>query len=82
MKTDSTPVVRYAWILGVVILGVVALVDLTVDHHAHFERDGIVIDTLPEFFPVYGFLSAFVFVLIAKTLAIALKRKDTYYADD
>ena len=82
MSPEARKYVRYAWIAGLVTLLVVALVDLTVHHHAHFERDGITIDTWPEFFPVFGFVSALVFVLIAKTLAIALKRKDTYYADD
>ena len=82
MKKETTNYVRYAWLTGLGLLLVVALVDLTVHHHAHFERDGITIDTMPEFFPVFGFVTAFIFVLIAKTLSIALKRKDSYYADD
>ena len=82
MSPETRKYVRYAWLSGLVILLVVALVDLGVHHHAHFARDGITIDTWPEFFPVFGFVSAFVFVLIAKTLAIAVKRKDSYYADD
>lgn len=82
MNPEQKKLIRYAWLVGLAILLIVAIVDLTVHHHAHFEKDGISIDTLPEFFPIYGFVSALVFVLIAKTIAIAVKRKDSYYADD
>ncbi len=82
MTPSQKTLVRTLWGVGLILLASVAVLDLTVHHHAHFERDGIVIDSWPEFFPVFGFVSALVFVLIAKTLAIGLKRKDTYYADD
>ena len=82
MSNQPTSYVRHAWVTGLIVLLVVALLDLTVHHHAHFERDGIEIDTMPEFFPLYGFGAALALVLVAKTLAIGLKRKDTYYADD
>lgn len=73
---------RYAWLTGLAILIIIALVDLTVHHHAHFEGTEFVVDSMPEFYPMFGFLAAFLLILVAKTLAIALKRKDTYYADD
>lgn len=86
MKYQLTPaekkLVRIAWIVGLLVLSAIVVVELFMHHHAHFEKDGITIDTLPEFYPIYGFGASFVLVVFAKTLAIALKRKDTFYADD
>ncbi|MBZ0134827.1 MAG: hypothetical protein K8I27_00475 [Planctomycetes bacterium] len=73
---------QFAWLAILGIVGAVILIDLTVHHHAHFEGSEFTFDTLPEFYPMFGFLSAFFLILVAKTLAIALKRKDTFYADD
>ncbi|MCB9934063.1 MAG: hypothetical protein H6840_00080 [Planctomycetes bacterium] len=86
MKYEMTPqekrLAAIAWIVGLLVLGVIILIDLGVHHHAHFEKDGLTFDTLPEFYPMFGFGAAFVLIIVAKTLAIALKRKDTFYADD
>ncbi|MCB9893973.1 MAG: hypothetical protein H6839_05985 [Planctomycetes bacterium] len=86
MKYEMTPqekrLARTAWAVGLLVLLVIVLVDLGVHHHAHFEQDGLTFDTLPEFYPIFGFGSAFTLIIVAKTLAIALKRKDTFYADD
>ncbi|MCC7509716.1 MAG: hypothetical protein IT464_10105 [Planctomycetes bacterium] len=71
-----------AWLVGAAVLVAIVAVDYTVHHHAHFTADGIDVDAMPEFFPLFGLVSGFVLVLLSKTLSIALKRKDTFYADD
>ncbi|MCA8918491.1 MAG: hypothetical protein KDB68_06515 [Planctomycetes bacterium] len=82
MTPEQKKAARIAWVIGLLVLGAIVLVDLGVHHHAHFEKDNITFDTLPEFWPLYGFTAAFVLLIAAKTLAVALKRKDTFYADD
>ncbi|MHC4840236.1 MAG: hypothetical protein ACYTDT_04635 [Planctomycetota bacterium] len=82
MKLDSPRTIRGLWIAGLILLSLLLVLDWTVHHHAHFEKDGITIDTLPNFFPVYGFLACFLLVIFSKTLSINLKRKDSYYDDD
>lgn len=82
MKLDDPRMVKWLWAAGLVILVAVMVVDAFVPHHPHFERDGVTIDTLPEFFPLYGFLSGFVMVVVAKAIGVALTRKDNFYGDD
>lgn len=82
MTDEQKKAVRIAWAIGLFVLVVIILVDLGVHHHPHFEKDELTFDTLPEFWPLYGFGAAFVLLIAAKTVAIALKRKDTFYADD
>ena len=82
MTPEQKKAARIAWVIGLLVLGAIVLVDLGVHHHAHFEKDNITFDTLPEFWPLYGFTAAFVLLIAAKALAVALKRKDTFYADD
>lgn len=79
MSEQGNRTTRNLWLAGVVLLALVMIVDLLVHHHAHFEKDGITIDTLPEFYPLFGFAACLLFVVFSKTLAIALKRKDTFY---
>lgn len=71
-----------AWIAGLGVLGVIVIVDFTAHHHAHFERDGITADGSHGFFPAFGLACGLGLVIVAKILAVALKRKDTFYADD
>ena len=71
-----------ALLLALLLLdGLVSIWHIGGHHHEHFEKDGITIDTWPEFYPLYGFLSCLVLVLVAKTLGLLLKRRDTYYHD-
>jgi len=72
----------YVWIGALVLLGIILVVDFNVHHHAHFAADGIEIDATPDFFEMYGFACGLLLVIVAKVLAVALKRKDTFYADD
>lgn len=81
MKLDDPRTIRWIWAAGLLVLAVILGLDLTIHHHAHFPRDGISIDTLPEFFPLFGFAACFLMVVVSKALAIALSRKDTYYDD-
>jgi hypothetical protein len=67
---------------GLAVLGLVLLFDVAVGHHALFEKAGLDFDAGLWFFPLFGLLGTMLVVITAKTLAIALKRKDTYYADD
>jgi hypothetical protein len=71
-----------AWVVGGGALLLLAVIVFQVEHHAHFARDGLSIDALPEFFEVYGLACGLLLVLVAKVLAVALKRKDSFYADD
>lgn len=82
MTPERKRMIRLAWLCGLAILVLTGLLDLLVYHKPHFAQDGITIDTMPEFFPVFGFVSSLLFVLIAKTFQIAVKRKDSYYSDD
>ncbi len=81
MNLEDPRIIRRFWIGGIALLVLVCAADALVHHHAHFEHDGITIDTLPLFFPLFGFLSCVALVAFSKTLAVALKRKDTYYDD-
>ncbi|MBX3474172.1 MAG: hypothetical protein KF754_07295 [Planctomycetes bacterium] len=81
MKLDDPRVIKWLWAAGLLVLAVIIGLDWLIHHHAHFPRDGITIDTLPEFFPFFGFASCFLMVLVSKALGIALSRKDTFYDD-
>ncbi|MBK9976056.1 MAG: hypothetical protein IPP14_14885 [Planctomycetes bacterium] len=82
--TDKPEPRKYlvAWLVGLGALVVIVVVDFATHHHASFERDEISIDTMPEFFPLFGLCAGMGMILLAKTLSVALKRKDTFYADD
>jgi hypothetical protein len=69
--------IRQLWIGFVVTLaGTVALESL-VDRHPHFT-----LDRLPAFNAVYGFLACAGLILVAKLIALPLKRPDTYYGNE
>lgn len=82
MRLDEPETQRLIRISAIVLLAAFMVLDAFVPHHPHFERDGVTIDTLPEFFPLYGFLSGVAMVVVAKALGIALARKDNFYGDD
>ena len=82
MKLEHPRTIKLLWAGGLFVLLIIVIIEAFIGHHAHFERDGITIDTVPEFFPIYGFTACLVLVIVSKTLSIALKRKDSYYADD
>lgn len=72
--------VRRLALIGAFVLVVLIVIDFFVEHHPHFSpEDGIDIDTKPEFFVAFGFLSCVLQVFIAKALARIVKRKIHYY---
>lgn len=68
--------IRLLWVVGLAILALTVIADLFVDHEGEFGLDGTI-----GFGAWFGFASCVVMVLVAKGLALFLKRKDDYYAD-
>ncbi len=68
--------IRLYWIIFIAVLALTIVADLFVKHKPYFAFD----DKF-AFSAWYGFGSAIVMVIIAKTLGIILKRSDTYYND-
>lgn len=66
---------------GLGLLGLVLLADYSLHHHAPFEQARMSLGTSLWFYPLYGLIGTLGVVIFAKTVAIALKRKDTFYAD-
>jgi len=64
------------------ILALLLLLDLLTAHKPHFERHGLTFDTWPLFYPLLGFASTFVLVLVAKSLGLLLSRPENYHAAD
>lgn len=58
--------------LGVLVATVLA--ELLVHLHPHFE-----VESLFAFHAWYGFLACAMMIIVAKVLALLLKRRDTYY---
>lgn len=59
-----------------VVLAVTVIAQLGVHMHPHFEIDGLF-----AFNAWYGFLTCLIMIVVAKGLALLLKRPDTYYDD-
>ncbi|MBI4539033.1 MAG: hypothetical protein HY704_05925 [Gemmatimonadetes bacterium] len=58
------------------ILGLLALLELAIQHHEYLGFEGTL-----GFYAGYGFVSGVVLILFAKLLGIFLKREDSYYED-
>lgn len=69
--------IRLMWWIFVGLLIVLGLADAGVKQYNHFGVEGIF-----GFGAWFGFLSAFIMVIIAKVLAALLKRPDDYYGRD
>ena len=77
MLDENPRAVRTFWVVSLVVLVALALADLVVHHHAHFE-----VDATPGFYSLYGLGACVAMVLFSKyVVAVILKRKDTYYDD-
>jgi hypothetical protein len=63
------------------VLAALLLLDLFAPHKAHFEHLGVVIDSKPWFFPLFGFVSTVLLVVVSKAIGIVIARKDDYYDD-
>lgn len=68
--------IRRLWIGAGVVLTLLVALDLVIDHHPHFGIDGTL-----GFSAWFGFGACVALVLVAKALAVWLKRPDTYYDD-
>ena len=68
--------VRTQWRVFGVVLVLTVLSEFLVHLHPHFE-----IESWFGFHAWFGFLACVAMVLVARGLALALKRKDTYYDD-
>lgn len=68
--------IRILWGVLIFLLALTVLPNLWVHPHAEFGIDGTF-----GFFAWYGFLVCVIQILLAKFLAIFLKRRDTYYDD-
>lgn len=66
--------IRLLWRSFLAILAAIVLLDLVVEHHAHFGIDGTF-----GFAAWFGFLSCVALIVLAKALGTVLKRPDRYY---
>jgi hypothetical protein len=66
--------IRRLWIAFAVVLAATVLVDLVVQHDAHFWPEGTF-----GFGAWFGFASCVALILLAKAFGAVLKRPDTYY---
>ena len=81
MKPDDRPLAhprttRILWIGFAVALGLFVAFDFFVEHHPKFGIDG-----LPGFSAVMGFASSLLIVLIARVVALFLKRPEEDHDD-
>ena len=65
------------WRFGLMILFLLVMADFFVHAHPYFGIDGSF-----GFYSWFGLITCIAMVLVAKALAIFLKRKDTYYDDE
>jgi uncharacterized PurR-regulated membrane protein YhhQ (DUF165 family) len=69
--------IRVLWIGFVIVLGFTVVAEFFVHRHPHFSMDGLL-----AFNAIYGFLACVALILIAKLLGFAIKRPETYYAQE
>ena len=67
------------WVALGIALALAIIPEFFVHHYAHFEQQGIHIDTRFGFYGWYSLLASAVMIGVAKLLGIFLKRRDTYY---
>ena len=69
--------IRLLWLIFVLVLGATVVAGFFVHGHAYFWIDGSF-----AFNAWYGFVTCVAMIVVAKGLAIFLKRSDTYYDSD
>ena len=74
VRPDS---IRLLWIVFVCILALTVLAGLFMHPHAAFGIDGSF-----GFYAWFGLVSCIAMIVVAKLLALLLKRKDSYYDGD
>lgn len=71
---DEPRNVKRLWWAFLVVLALTVLAELLVHLHPHFE-----IESMFGFHAWFGFLACAAMIVVAKALAVVLKRPDTYY---
>lgn len=71
---DNPRNVKKLWRGFLLLLILTVLVPWGVDLHPHFS-----LEALPAFYAAFGFISCLLMILLAKLLALVLKRPDDYY---
>lgn len=69
--------VKRLWRGFLVVLALTVLAELVVPLHPHFE-----IESVFGFSAWFGFMACAAMIVVAKALALVLKRRDTYYGRD
>lgn len=69
--------IRLLWRIFVIVLAITVLVELVVQHEAHFS-----VERLFGFSALFGFVACAALILIAKAIGIFLKRPDSYYDEE
>jgi hypothetical protein len=69
--------IRRLWAGFIITLAGTVAVEYLVDRHPHFT-----LDQVPAFHGAYGLLACAGLILVAKLIALPLRRPDTYYGDD
>lgn len=74
---DDPRNVRLLWRGFLLTLALTVVIGALVDLHPHFE-----IETWFGFYAAFGFISCVLMIVVAKLLALLLKRPDSYYDRD
>jgi hypothetical protein len=74
---DEPRNVKRLWRGFLVVLALTVLAQLVVHLHPHFE-----VESVFGFYAWFGFLACAAMIVVAKLLALLLKRSDTYYGEN
>jgi hypothetical protein len=74
---DQPHNVKRLWRGFLAVLALTVLAEVAVALHPHFA-----VDSLFGFHAAFGFIACALMILVAKALALLLKRPDTYYTQD
>lgn len=71
---DNPVVIKRILLVFYVICGVLVVLDFILHRHIYHSWE-----TLPAFYPIYGFIGCVVLVLIAKWMRLIVMRDEEYY---
>jgi hypothetical protein len=74
---DEPRNVQRLWRGFLAVLALTVLAEIFITLHPHFD-----VESLPAFHAAYGFLTCVAMIVVAKALAVLLKRPDKYYRSD
>jgi hypothetical protein len=74
---DEPRNVKRLWRGFLVVLALTVLAQVVVHLHPHFE-----VESVFGFYAWFGFLACAAMIVVAKLLALLLKRSDTYYGEN